>query len=90
MPARVQVRNPVFVADCHPSCPTNSFGQPVILEGASAVPWKQVLLMQLVGYRVFEEVQAMLRCVLLVRCMLRARCAARVRRCVCACVLLCV
>ena len=57
-----QVRNPVFIADCHPSCPTNSFGQPVVLEGASAVPWKQVLVMQLVGYRAFEEVQALFRC----------------------------
>lgn len=61
---RVQVRNPVFVADCHPDCPTNSFGQPIILEGATAVPWKQVLIMQLVGYRAFEEVQSMFRCVL--------------------------
>lgn len=37
-----QVRNPIFVADCHPSCPTNSFGQPVVMEGTQALPWKQV------------------------------------------------
>jgi hypothetical protein len=28
------MRNPIFVADCHPSCPTNNFGQPIIYEGA--------------------------------------------------------
>ncbi|KAJ9516545.1 hypothetical protein QJQ45_015102 [Haematococcus lacustris] len=43
---------------CHPSCPTNSFGQPVIMEGAQALPWKQVLMMQLVGYRLYESVVA--------------------------------
>lgn len=41
-----QTRSPVFLADCHPSCPTNSLGQPVILEGPTAVPWKQQLLVQ--------------------------------------------
>lgn len=41
-----QSRNPVFVADCHPACPTNSLGQKVILEGAAAVPWQQQLLVQ--------------------------------------------
>lgn len=41
-----QSRSPVFLADCHPSCPTNSLGQPVILEGPTAVPWKQQLLVQ--------------------------------------------
>jgi hypothetical protein len=32
--AALQMRNPIFVADCHPSCPTNNFGQPIIYEGA--------------------------------------------------------
>ncbi|KAG2490023.1 hypothetical protein HYH03_011488 [Edaphochlamys debaryana] len=49
-----QSRNPVFLADCHPSCPTNSLGQPVILEGPTAVPWKQQLLVQLVGYKSYN------------------------------------
>ncbi|KAL6759900.1 hypothetical protein V8C86DRAFT_2563689 [Haematococcus lacustris] len=53
-----QVRNPLFLVDSHPSCPTNSFGQPVIMEGAQALPWKQVLMMQLVGYRLYESVVA--------------------------------
>eukprot|EP00798_Chlamydomonas_sp_ICE-L_P010149 gene10149-8052_t len=52
-----QVRNPMHLVDCHPNCPTNSFGQPVILEGGQNVPWKQSVFMQLVGYRVYEEVQ---------------------------------
>ncbi|PNW70794.1 hypothetical protein CHLRE_17g734300v5 [Chlamydomonas reinhardtii] len=49
-----QSRNPVFLADCHPACPTNSLGQPVILEGPTAVPWKQQLLVQLVGYKSYN------------------------------------
>jgi len=56
-----QVRNPMFVVDCHPSCPTNSFGQPVVLDGAQSIPWKQVVMMQLIGYRIFEEVQQLFR-----------------------------
>ena len=51
----------MFLVDAHPSCPTNSFGQPIIFEGASAVPWKQALLLQLVGYRLYETVQALFR-----------------------------
>jgi len=51
-----QVRNPMYLVDCHPSCPTNSFGQPVILDGNQNVPWKQGIFMQLVGYRAYEEV----------------------------------
>lgn len=45
----VQVRNPMFLVDCHPACPTNSFGQPIIYDEGNAVPWKQALLIQLVG-----------------------------------------
>ena len=42
----------MFLADCHPACPTNSLGQPVILEGPTAVPWKQQLLVQVGCLRV--------------------------------------
>ncbi|GLI69475.1 hypothetical protein VaNZ11_014107 [Volvox africanus] len=50
-----QTRNPVFLADCHPSCPTNSLGQQVIQEGPSAVPWKQQLLSQSLGYKSYNS-----------------------------------
>ncbi|KAG1671540.1 hypothetical protein FOA52_011262 [Chlamydomonas sp. UWO 241] len=56
-----QVRNPMHLVDSHPDCPTNSFGQPVVMDGEQAVAWKQAVYMQLVGYRVYEEVQAQFR-----------------------------
>ncbi|KAG2429457.1 hypothetical protein HYH02_014039 [Chlamydomonas schloesseri] len=56
-----QSRNPVFLADCHPACPTNSLGQPVILEGPTAVPWKQQLLVQLVGYKSYNMATAVFK-----------------------------
>ena len=51
----------MHLVDSHPGCPTNSFGQPVIVDNGANVPWKQSVYMQLVGYRVYEEVQAIFR-----------------------------
>ncbi len=31
-PRPAQVRNPIFVVDCHPACPKNSYGQPYVFE----------------------------------------------------------
>ncbi|GIL48193.1 hypothetical protein Vafri_4877 [Volvox africanus] len=56
-----QTRNPVFLADCHPSCPTNSLGQQVIQEGPSAVPWKQQLLSQSLGYKSYNSATALFK-----------------------------
>ncbi|GFR46255.1 hypothetical protein Agub_g7807 [Astrephomene gubernaculifera] len=53
-----QTRNPMFLADCHPACPTNPLGQPVIMDGPTAVPWKQQLLVQLVGYKSYNMATA--------------------------------
>uniref|UniRef100_A0A7R9V4P2 AIG1-type G domain-containing protein n=1 Tax=Chlamydomonas euryale TaxID=1486919 RepID=A0A7R9V4P2_9CHLO len=57
----MQVRNPMHLVESHPDCPTNSFGQPIILDGENQVPWKQALYMQLVGYRLYEQAQALFR-----------------------------
>ena len=51
----------MHVVDCHPNCPTNSFGQPVIVDNGVNVPWKQSVYMQLAGYRVYEDVQELFR-----------------------------
>ncbi|GIL74794.1 hypothetical protein Vretifemale_4702 [Volvox reticuliferus] len=56
-----QTRNPVFLADCHPSCPTNSLGQQVIQEGPAAVPWKQQLLSQSLGYKSYNAATALFK-----------------------------
>ena len=60
-PCTQQVRNPLFLVDCHPSCVTNSHGQPVVLDQGAQVPWKQAIFLQLCGFRCFEEVQALFR-----------------------------
>lgn len=31
----------MFLVDSHPNCPTNSYGQPIILDGGNSIPWKQ-------------------------------------------------
>lgn len=56
-----QVRNPMHLVDSHPNCPTNAFGQAIIVDGGANVPWKQNVYMQLIGYRMMEEVQALFK-----------------------------
>ena len=56
-----QIRNPMHLVDSHPNCPTNVFGQAVIVDGGANVPWKHNVYMQLIGYRLMEEVQSLFK-----------------------------
>ena len=55
----------MHLVDSHPSCPTNSFGQPVIVDNSANVPWKQSVYMQ-VGELLLSLSLALFLCVTVV------------------------
>ncbi|GLI64833.1 hypothetical protein VaNZ11_008127, partial [Volvox africanus] len=53
-----RLMNPVAFAESHPSCPTNTAGQPVIYNG---MPWRSHLLLMLTSAKLLADTEALLQ-----------------------------
>ena len=63
----MQLKTPTFLADSHPDCPHDGQGRAVVFDAAGGglvpgalapAPWREQLLMQLLGYGVYQKAQA--------------------------------
>ncbi|WIA36062.1 hypothetical protein OEZ86_007418 [Tetradesmus obliquus] len=62
----MQLRTPFHLVDLHPDCPRSASGQPLIFDqvgmlSLSAVPWRQNLLVMLLGLHAYESAQELLQ-----------------------------